>query len=780
MTGLGASANLEPHPHDCIVFCPTTHDRLSIAGIATVTTSLPAAPPGSPDLTLDNCADEPIHLPGQIQPHGSLLVFDSDARLIGWAANAETLLHLPMAPAANVTLDQVAPSAEVMRLVLECRDDMAEGETVPMMIETSLGGQLFDCIAHGYRHQVLVEFELRQQQTDTIVSQVMRGQRSYDRLKRQKTVDSLLQLAVEQVRAMTGFDRVMAYRFRHDDSGEVIAEARLDTLVPYLGQRYPASDIPAQARRLYTINTLRLIPDVAYRPVPVLGAPSAAPIDMSHSVLRSVSPVHVEYLQNMGVGASMSVSILVNGRLWGMLACHHMQPKQVPYAIRLSCDVLAQVLASSAQGLESTACAALLNRAARVRSAFLDTLLEEDDLAKAVAQHADALCTVFGAGAVVLAQHGKLQCHGDVPAELASAIVASLPQHSNKIVQRSGSEDWPEELRDALGKWVGLLGLSFNPAGNGWLLILRVEQIESVRWGGKPEKTLKSGPLGLRLTPRGSFDAWVETTRGRSEPWDTISLDTATLMLAELHRFNLFRQVETDRIRTLLLAMLGHDLRDPLHSIQMAATLLRRDDRQHKLGRRIEASGARMQRLIGQVLDMSQLHGGAAVVLNITSVDLVALIVDLVDESRMAHPGVAHELDLPPQCMVEADADRMAQVFTNLIGNALHHGAAMRPIKVSLQTSAKGITVSVQNESQPIGIASAHAMFDPFKVTGMNNIRNPGGMGLGLYIVREIVAAHHGSVRYRYAAPNVIFDVELPASPEPTATPHEGTLFKRE
>jgi chemotaxis family two-component system sensor kinase Cph1 len=744
-----------------------------------VTTTLIASPPSSPDLTLDNCADEPIHLPGQIQPHGSLLVFDTNARLIGWAANAEALLHLPTAPAPGIALDQVAPSPEVMRLVLECRDDMAEGETVPMTIEACLGGQLFDCIAHAYRDQVLVEFELRQQQTDTIVSQVMRGQRSYDRLKRQKTVDSLLQLAVEQVRAMTGFDRVMAYRFRQDDSGEVVAEACVDTLVPYLGQRYPASDIPAQARRLYTINTLRLIPDTGYRPVPVLGAAAAAPIDMSHSVLRSVSPVHLEYLQNMGVRASMSVSILVNGRLWGMLACHHMHPKQVPYAVRMSCDVLAQVLASSAQGLEATAQAALLNRAAMVRSALLKTLLEEDDLARALAQHADALCAVFGGSAVVLAQHGKLQCHGDVPAELASAIVASLPQHSNNIVRRSGSEDWPEAMRDSLGKWVGLLGLSFNPAGNGWLLILRVEQIESVRWGGKPEKTLKSGPLGLRLTPRGSFDAWVETIRGHCEPWDTISLDTATLMLAELHRFNLFRQVETDRIRALLLAMLGHDLRDPLHAIQMAATLLRRDDRQHKLGRRIEASGTRMQRLIGQVLDMSQLHGGAAVILNITSVDLVALIVDLVDESRMAHPGVVHELDLPPACMVEADADRMAQVFTNLIGNALHHGASMRPIKVSLQASENGVTVSVQNESAPIGKTAEDGMFDPFKITGLDNVRNPGGMGLGLYIVREIMAAHHGSVRYRYAAPNVIFDVELPASAHPAAAPHEGTLFKR-
>ena len=160
-------------------------------------------------------------------------------------------------------------------------------------------------------------------------------------------------MVVQQVRQLTGFDRVMAYRFRHDDSGDVVAEACNDAIEPYLGRRYPASDIPAQARRLYLINTLRLIADVGYTPVPVLGREGDAPLDMSHGVLRSVSPIHIEYLQNMGVHASMSVSIVVNGRLWGMLACHHMAPRQVPYSIRMAADVLAQVLASSVQTLEA-------------------------------------------------------------------------------------------------------------------------------------------------------------------------------------------------------------------------------------------------------------------------------------------------------------------------------------------------------------------------------------------------------------------------------------------
>jgi chemotaxis family two-component system sensor kinase Cph1 len=719
----------------------------------------------SPEIvvTLDNCASEPIHRPGQIQPQGTLFVFDDSLCLIAWAQNAQLMLSLAIAPVQNISLEELFGLSDVMKLVLECRSEMTDGETAPMTIETVIGGKLFDCIAHAYLHQILVEFEIRPHYSASIVSQVMRGQRSYDRLKRQKTVNSLLQLAVEQVREITGFDRVMAYRFRQDDSGEVVAEARQQTLVPYLGQRYPASDIPAQARRLYVLNTLRLIADVNYQSVPILAEPSSAAIDLSHSVLRSVSPVHIEYLQNMGVGASMSVSILVNGRLWGMLACHHMTKKQVPYAIRMACDVLAQVVASAAQGLEANAHATRLTRAATVRSALLEALLREDDLATALQQHSVTLRHVFGAGAIVFAQHGNLQAHGDISPAIASMIVASLPQHSDTMIQRDSREEWPDSIRSDLGKWVGVLGLSFNPAGNGWLLILRVEQIEEVRWGGKPEKTLESGPLGLRLTPRGSFDAWVETTRGQSEPWDQISLDTAALMLAELHRFNLFRQVETDRVRALLLAMLGHDLRDPLHSIQMAASLLQRDEQQVRLGKRIHSSGARMQRLIAQVLDMSRLQGEAAISLNMTNVDMVATITDIVDESRIAHPDVVHELDLPEECFVQADADRLAQVFTNLISNALHHGANMRPIKIKLQTQSTNTIVSIQNESEAIGDAAAGVMFDPFKATSVNNYRNPGGMGIGLYIVKEIMAAHRGSVRYRYEAPSVIFEIQFPS-----------------
>ena len=715
-------------------------------------------------VTLQNCADEPIHIPGSIQPHGAILVFSSAAELVSWSANAHAMLGLGAPLVLLTALADLDLGAEVVEKIHECLEDMDGGEASASMVETVIGTQDFDCIVHGHEGVVIVEYERRDLAADSVATFALKAHSAIERLKRQKSVPALLKSAVEQVRLITGFDRVMAYRFRHDDSGEVAAEARDDALDPYLGQRYPASDIPAQARRLYIINTVRLIPDVGYVAVPMLGTAGDGAVDMSHGVLRSVSPVHVEYLQNMGVAASMSISILIDGRLWGMLACHHGSARHVPYAARMACDVLAQVLASTAQVLESRARTAHLATAGAVCEGLTASLLEEEDLAVALPRHADALMDVFGAQALVLAQHGKLQCHGEVPPALAAAMLATLPQHSDKMLQRCARDDWPQAIHDALGKWVGLLALSFNPSGNGWLLLLRVEQIEAVRWGGKPEKIVRVGPLGPRLTPRGSFALWCETVHGRCDPWESWRLDAAIGLLAELHRVSLFAQVEADRVRALLLAMLGHDLRDPLHAIQMAATILQRDERQQVLARRIQSSGARMQRLISQVSELSQLRTSSAMQLKLCRVDLAALIIDLVDESRTTHASIEHVLDLPASCMVMLDADRIAQVISNLVSNALHHGACMRPLQVSLVQQENSVTLSVSNESAPISALAAGSMFDPFKISGLHNARNPGGMGLGLYIVQEIVKAHRGTITYHYDAPHVVFSVILPAS----------------
>lgn len=725
--------------------------------------SMPSPQQQTPKVTLDNCADEPIHIPGSIQPHGALLVFNGAAELVAWSANAADLLQLQ--PSLGAPLAALALGSDVHTMVLECIEEMAAGEASPMALETLVGEHRFDCITHAHQDQVIVEFELRDVPSDMVTAFALKAHSAIERLKRQKTVLALLQMAVAQIRAITGFDRVMAYQFRQDDSGDVTAEAARDDLEPYLGRRYPASDIPVQARRLYIISTLRLIADVAYQPVPVLGRTGAAPLDMSHCVLRSVSPIHIEYLQNMGVAASMSVSIVVNGRLWGLIACHHTTPKQVPYSIRMAADVMAQVLASTVQTLETRERAELIEQSAEVRTRLMETLLHNDDALAALALHADAVCRSFDADALIVAQNGRLLVHGPLDAALAAAIVKSLPAGAEELVRRETLADWPQPLHDSHelpGKWVGMLALRFDPALEGWLVALRQEQVESVRWAGQPDKVVRHGPLGARLTPRGSFDEWRETVRGRAEPWQETRIVIARNLLAEMHRASMARHAETDRARAQLLAMLGHDLRDPLHSINMAATVLEMGGPQQTAGKRIKASSGRMQRLISQVLDMSRINGGMQLGAAPVPFDFVPMLHDLFDEFRIANPAVQLLADLPAALVLNADSDRMAQVISNLLSNARHHGELGQPVLVSLASNDGQALLAVRNSGAPIALDIEPTLYNPFKRTSLDNARNRGGMGLGLYIAQQIVAEHGGAIAYSYAAPHVVFTVTLP------------------
>ncbi|MVW60427.1 GAF domain-containing protein [Massilia sp. NEAU-DD11] len=717
---------------------------------------------------LQNCADEPIHIPGFIQPHGALL-FLSDAGLVeGWSTNIATVMDNE--PALGQPFGTLGLPEAVTELIQECLATMEDGDAPATVAALSIGGREYDCIVHGHMHRVLVEFETREASMEEVAQFAIKAHSSIDRLRRQRSIDGLLEATVRQIREFTGFDRVMAYRFRSDDSGDVVAEARRDDLVPYLGQRYPAGDIPPQARRLYVLNTLRMIADVGYHAVPLLGAEGSAPLDLSFAVLRSVSPVHVEYLQNMGVGASMSVSIVVHGRLWGLIACHHMAPKRVPYSVRMAADVLAQVIASTVQGIEAREDAELVEHAAKVRTSLVESLLLEDDPLEALVEHGDGLLESTHAQALVVSQYGRVVCRG-VDQALGDAIVASLPAEPHDIVTRTSVKEWPDAIQARLGKWVGMLGLPFDPPSGGWCVLLRTEQIEEVAWGGKPDKT-QAGPLGERLTPRGSFEAWHETVRGLAHPWEDGILTHARMMLGELARVSNARRAQTESTRAQLLAMLGHDLRDPLNSINMAGMVLERTDgvgNKGTLGKRIQSSSNRMQRMIGQVLDMSRIDRGLSLGIDLQPVDLAALLEDMAEEARLAYPTIVYDLHTVGPAFVLADGGRLGQVVSNLLSNARHHGEPNQPITIRLvprDGPDLGLAVlEIANAGAPIPAETEAALFNPFKRSSLNNPRNRTGMGLGLYIAQQIVREHEGEIDYRHENGKVIFAVRLPLAP---------------
>src|SRR5690606_38057212 len=344
--------------------------------------------------TVADCAREPIHLSGAIQPHGYLV----SCELPGWtirqvSANAEALFGVPAADLPGQSLRE-----HVAGDVLDPLEDTAAyldaGAAAQRVGAANIGvhGALCDLSVHVSEGLVHVEAEplarFDGNATPTAVAQAMIA-----RLGSGDDDAGFLEAVAGQVRQLSGYDRVMVYRFREDDAGEVIAESLADGLEPYLGLRYPASDIPPQARALYLRNRIRVIPDAGYAPVPVLPGvlASGEPLDLSQVALRSVSPVHLEYLRNMGVAASMSISIVSGGRLWGLVACHHREPRLVPPAMRAALDLFGMFVSMRVSAREQEQAMAGQARAERIREQLRRNLAGASDFNAALAGELDML-----------------------------------------------------------------------------------------------------------------------------------------------------------------------------------------------------------------------------------------------------------------------------------------------------------------------------------------------------------------------------------------------------
>jgi chemotaxis family two-component system sensor kinase Cph1 len=721
----------------------------------------------APSVDLTTCDREPIHTPGAIQPFGALLVVDAHARLLRCSANAAALLG-PLPAIGELLGPPYLPALEPL-LAAFARDPDAELEPVELVLFGSHAGRSFDVVGHRSGSWLVLEFEPREPDELTLSVLALRAQRALERVQRQRALPALLDVGTEELFSLTGFDRVMAYRFLHDDSGHVVAERRRPELETFLGLRYPATDIPVQARRLFALNRLRFIPDLGYRPVPIApeaGPDAPDPLDLSQSMLRSVSPIHVEYLQNMGVTASMSVSIVVGGRLWGLFACHHYGgARLVPHAVRTACSLLAQVASVLVERVEIEQRTLALESARALREQLSARAREAEDVIAALGAAPSFVELVEASGGAILWDKRVLTL-GRAPSAQALAALADWLRTCGDVVNTNQLAPLLPQLAPQLDGAAGLLGVRFQREQEGWLLWFRPEELETVRWAGNPEKTYSEGPLGSRLNPRGSFGEWRETVRGRSAPWRAHELDVASAFRLDVQELALAKLSELERARDMMLAALGHDLRTPLSAISMAASLLSGQALPSAdLGARIARSSGRMQRLVDQMLDLSRIQSGLGLGVRREVADLATVVRHAVDEARTGFPGTDLQLTTPEQVQAFFDADRFSQVVSNLLSNARHHGKLGRPITVELRVEAGTAVLVVTNEGGPIPPATRAQIFQPFKVESLRHGSNRTGLGLGLHIVHEIVTSHDGRIEIEDANGFVTFRVEIGVAP---------------
>ncbi len=530
------------------------------------------------EVNLTNCDREPIHIPGSVQSFGFLLALLSDFSICTASTNVSAYLGFDHAELLQRSIGDVFSQPAVA--AIRTRIDYLSGEdAVERMFGVTLqdGGKPFDLAIHFSGPYLVIEGEPSVAEQNVNSGELVRLM--LGRVRKTTTVADLAQESARQVKMLTGFDRVMIYRFHPDGSGEVIAEVLRSGLEPFLGLHYPASDIPRQARILYQRNWLRLIADVDAAPVPLVSAAahSAQLLDLSMSVLRSVSPIHIEYLQNMGVAASMSISILRDGKLWGLFACHHYGPRHVSFERRTAAELFGQMFSWILETREREDEVAYQTRAHDIQERMMEVAASHAHSRSAIIDFIADYRDMIDCDGLAVWSDEKLMLSGETPTEaevmdLIGFINRTTPGRICASAEIAKIYAAGASFRD---RAAGFLAIPISRAPRDCLIFFRREILRSVKWAGDPNKTYASGPLGPRLTPRKSFELWQEIVRGQCAPWTAADLRIAEglrvtlleviLQLADLAAQE--RQSAQER-QELMIAELNHRVRNILSLVR--------------------------------------------------------------------------------------------------------------------------------------------------------------------------------------------------------------------
>ena len=723
---------------------------------------------------LNDCDREPIHIPGTIQPFGVLFVLNEEMTVTQVSENVSAHLSLGVHDVLGRPLSNcVDPEdAEDVRSVLR---EQRWHDANPLSIVAR--GKRFDGIVHRHEGAAILELEPNPENLEErSIHHPFRA--ALLRVQRASTLSELAGILTEEIRRTTGFERVMFYRFHEDGSGSVDAEARDAAAArePYLGLRYPASDIPAQARSLYLKNWLRLIFDADQKPariVPALRPDTGAPLDLSFCVLRSVSPIHIEYMKNMGVRASMSISIIVRNQLWGLISClNHTGARRVSHRMRSACEFMGRLASLQIAAFEDRE---LLERRASRRAtedALHRTMQESSGsvLTALIAQPRALMDLVDAAGAAVVEQGEPVTCGSAPPSDVLREIARWLDERGD--LRPFSSASLGVHVPPAVAASDVASGLLTFALPGARLMWFRPEVIQTVNWGGDPSKPVDA-ESGTRLRPRHSFALWKEEVRGRSRPWTPSDLEAADQLQRRATEVDIERRLASEqravRERDEVLAVVSHDLRNPVFAILLEATQLlgHVPESGDQIARtvvdsveRIRRSAKRMKALIEDLLQLSRLEANSFS-LDVQPVESRELLENAVTEAQPLADAkdISIVLDLHEPPAIEADPHRISQVLSNLLDNAIKFTPAGGTVTLSAQSRDGALSVSIADTGPGIGAEDLPYIFDRY----WRPKRSDGaGAGLGLYITRRILEAHGGRMSAESSPEGATFVFTLP------------------
>lgn len=725
---------------------------------------------GTSDINLTNLKQPSIHSLTQIQPHGVLLVLQ-EPELTILQVSRNTSATFGVAPEAILgrTLDQVLDSFQVdrFRAGLSYENLDLVNPTKVWVRRKGDDYLVFDAVFHRSADGFLV-LELEPaltQENIPFLSFYHLARASINQLEATSSLQDFCQIIVREVRNVTGFDRVMLYKFDDDGHGEVVAEEKLEEMEAYLGLHYPESDIPQPARKMFLSNWIRVIPNAAAEPVDLYPANNPLtnqPIDLTLSILRSPYSCHLEYLHNMEVGASLTISLIKDQKLWGLIACHHRTPKYVPYELRKACEFLGRVIFAEISTREETADHNYRIKLSQVQSALIEFISQEDNFIDGLTQHEPNLLDLADAKGAAICFSGHWTTIGRTPPE---EELNYLVQWLSKTIQDEDvfyTDSLPlvysdaERFKDVAS---GLLAIPISKRS--YVLWFRPEVLQTVNWGGDPNHAyeLQQTDTQLRLCPRKSFELWKETVRLKSLPWKSIEVKATlelrkaivNLVLRQAEELALLAQdLERSNAELKKFAYVAsHDLQEPLNQVANYVQLLEMrydselgQDAKDFIGFAVEGVSL-MQTLIDDVLVYSKVDL-KGIEWELTEVE-AALNQSLSNlRARIAETGAVITHDSLPT--IVADGTQLMQLFQNLIGNAIKFKQAAVPpqIHIGVQRQEDAWLFSVQDNGIGLDPQFADRIFVIFQ--RLHTRDEYPGSGMGLAICKKIVECHRGRI----------------------------------
>ncbi|VTU26500.1 Phytochrome-like protein cph1 [Variovorax sp. PBL-H6] len=706
-----------------------------------------ASTPNPPDADLAACDREPIRVPGAIQPHGRMLVLDAyTLRIAAFSANWDG--------------DSIDEAAEFLRK--RPVQDLPEGAPAQSLGVVAAGQGTFDASVHRTADHLIAEFEpaLPSEGNEAPVYSLMRV--FLPQLQRASSIGEVSRLAVAEMKRLTGFGRCLLYRFDEAGHGEVLAQVLEAGYDSYAGHHFPASDIPQQARELYLLNRFRLIADANYRPVPLQttdASLAAHEVDLSQSQLRSVSPIHLEYMRNMGTLASASVSIVVDGHLWGLISCHDHAPRPLSIPTRRACEHLGQLLALQIQSNNATASVAERLELRKLTLEIVAQLAESDATLQHLVREASPMLRVARAAGAAVVLNDEVWQVGETPEK------AQILELSQWIVG-TGAEVYHSDALSAhcaaagafAAKAAGVLAISISQVHRHLVLWFRPEIVQTVTWAGEPRKAVNPAPDG-RIHPRLSFASWVEHIRGRSIAWSDAEVGAAAELRQALIGIVLRRAEEMAAVATELARVnkelesfsytVSHDLRAPMRHISGYVDLVvsqegeKLSDRSLRYLAHAREASAFAGQLVDSLLDFSRM-GRAS--LKRRSIDTSMLVSDLVRELSRGEQGPVEWIVEPDLPLLHADALLLQVAVRNLLSNAIKYSRGRDPARVVVRgvRVARGEGLEVEDNGVGFQMKYADKLFGVFQ--RLHAAEDFEGTGIGLANVKRIVERHGGEV----------------------------------